>query len=130
MGSSEKDIEKIVEDKVEKRVQEELERRETRTQDSKEPKDNKNSLSRRDFLKKLGAGAIGLGALSLAPAASKVTISDTGITKEGNQFWHQGNLTQDSYYNPDGNDTFILEKRTSDPSSATAGRMWYRTDQD
>ena len=36
-------------------------------------------ISRRSFLRKLGAGAVGLGALSLAPAASKLTITDTGI---------------------------------------------------
>ena len=54
---------------------------------------SKQGVSRREFLKKLGAGAIGLGALSLAPAASKITISDSGITKDGsNSFWHQGNL--------------------------------------
>lgn len=47
-------------------------------------------LSRRSFLKKLGVGAVGLGALSLAPAASKVTISDGGITQNGNNFWHSG----------------------------------------
>jgi len=59
-------------------------------------------VSRREFLKKLGAGAIGLGALSLAPAASKVTISDTGITKNGQSFWNQENLNPESYLNRDG----------------------------
>ena len=41
-------------------------------------KDEKE-ISRRSFLRKLGAGAVGLGALSLAPAASRLTITDTGI---------------------------------------------------
>ena len=41
--------------------------------------DETEEISRRSFLRKLGAGAIGLGALSLAPAASKLTITDTGI---------------------------------------------------
>lgn len=40
-------------------------------------------ISRRGFLKKLGAGAIGIGALSLAPAASRMTITDSGVQKNG-----------------------------------------------
>ena len=43
-----------------------------------ETKEN-TRMSRRSFLRKIGAGAIGLGALSLAPAAGKLTITDTGI---------------------------------------------------
>ncbi len=39
----------------------------------------KSRVSRRGFLKKLGAGAIGIGALSLTPAASKLKISSNGI---------------------------------------------------
>ena len=41
--------------------------------------DKEQEISRRSFLRKLGAGAVGLGALSLAPAASKLTITDSGI---------------------------------------------------
>lgn len=172
--------------------------REKETADTEEQK-----VSRRGFLKKLGLGAAGIGALSLAPAASKLTISNSGITKDGGQsFWHEGNLvpsnylkldgsnsmtgslslngndivdnsttiwdssnsyipsgvvqnldthisnssnphsvtasevgsyttseSDNRYYQPDGDDPFIPEKRTSDPSGVN-GRIWYRTDLD
>lgn len=32
------------------------------------------------------------------------------------------------YYQPDGNDEFVVENRTSDPSSPVSGRSWIRTD--
>jgi len=38
-----------------------------------------NKLSRRSFLKKLGAGAVGLGALGLSPAASQLKLSKNGL---------------------------------------------------
>lgn len=50
---------------------------------------SENEISRRSFLKKLGAGAIGLGALSL-PVASKVTITDSSVKKDGSDFWFSG----------------------------------------
>lgn len=62
----------------------------------------KEEVSRRSFLKKLGAGVVSLGALSLAPVASKVSITNTGITKDGNSFWHQGNLVESNYLKIDG----------------------------
>ena len=94
----EKDVEEIVEKKVEERMEKQKQEiREEVKQDLRQNLKNhkyeeSEKISRRGFLKKLGAGAIGLGALSLAPAASKVTISDLGITENGNAFWHQGEL--------------------------------------
>lgn len=32
------------------------------------------------------------------------------------------------YYQPDGNDSFVLETRTTDPASPAVGQMWLRTD--
>lgn len=70
-------LEKLVEEKVEKRVeervQEELEKRGVEDQNAEsqeESNEEDNGVSRRNFLKKIGAGAIGLGALSLSPASA------------------------------------------------------------
>lgn len=59
-------------------------------------------IDRRAFLKKLGAGVVGFGALSLAPAASKVTISSDGITQNGNSFWTENDILQQDYLKADG----------------------------
>lgn len=54
-------------------------------------KNQPNSISRRSFLKKLGAGAAGLGALSLAPAASQLKITKNGISSDtGFNFFDSG----------------------------------------
>ena len=102
MGKSSEEIEELAE-RIEKLEEENKELRETvnklrsSEKEVSETDSKEEQISRRSFLKKIGAGAIGLGALSLAPAASKVTISDTGITKDGsNSFWHQGNLDPSS----------------------------------
>jgi len=55
---------------------------EEKSEDSLE-KIEEGQLSRRSFLKKLGAGALGLGALGVSPAASQLTISKTGILRDG-----------------------------------------------
>jgi len=52
------------------------------------PKDRENQgkdsgISRRSFLKKLGAGAIGLGALTLSPASGKMKLTPDSILKNG-----------------------------------------------
>ncbi|MFB6209763.1 MAG: twin-arginine translocation signal domain-containing protein [Candidatus Nanohaloarchaea archaeon] len=67
-------LESIIEEKVEQRVEERLEQ-ETSRKETEEEEDS--GISRRSFLKKLGAGAIGLGALSLSPA-SALDIRDSG----------------------------------------------------
>ena len=103
------EIEDIIEKKVEERMEEKKQeiREELKQELRKDQDQNNNSgkddkIGRREFLKKVGAGAIGLGALSLAPAASKITIGDTGIIKDGtSSFWHQGN--SDFADNPHGN---------------------------
>ena len=102
-----KDIEEVVEQKVEERMEEERQRireevkeelkqealknRSKNAGDSeKEGREKEQGISRRSFLKKLGLGAAGLGALSLAPAASKVTVGSQGVYKDGNEFYHEG----------------------------------------
>lgn len=50
----------------------------------------------------------------------------TGTTIGGSESWHKGNDTD--LYLTTGNDTFIVEKRTSDESSPTEGQIWMRTD--
>lgn len=60
------ELERIVEKKVKKRVDERL--GEAKGSD-RERGDAASGVSRRSFLKKLGAGAIGLGALGLSSAA-------------------------------------------------------------
>lgn len=37
-------------------------------------------------------------------------------------------FTETDFYQPDGSDTFIVETRTSDPSSPQEGQAWIRTD--
>lgn len=90
-------LEKIeqLHEKVEKQEQK-IERQERKIEELEEGKNVDRShdpvsegLSRRGFLKKLGAGVLGIGALSL-PVASKVTISDSGISKDGSSFWFSG----------------------------------------
>ena len=71
------ELEELIDRRVEKRVQEELDKRENNETNSEQDTENQdNSISRRNFLKKLGAGAIGLGALSLSPASALNIRSD------------------------------------------------------
>ncbi|MFT4892742.1 MAG: hypothetical protein ACI8Z7_000530 [Candidatus Nanohaloarchaea archaeon] len=74
MELSEEELEKLVEKKVEERFEEE------REYDQSGRK--KSSMNRRQFLKKLGAGTLGLGALSLAPT-SALNIRSNGLTFYG-----------------------------------------------
>ena len=59
------ELKELIDERVEKRLKEE-------TSDKRSSPD-KGSVSRRDFLKKLGAGALGLGALSL-PSVSAFDV--------------------------------------------------------
>ncbi len=63
-------IESKVEERVEERVQKELEKGKSTK------KESESGMSRRGFLKKLGAGAVGLGALSLSASALNVRSDD------------------------------------------------------
>lgn len=85
------------------------------------------NVSRRSFLKMLGLGSLSLGALSFMPsAASKVTIGPDAINMDGNPF-----LSSDPNTSISGEiKNFVLDRRTSDPSNAEVGQMWYRTDLD
>ncbi|QGA80336.1 twin-arginine translocation signal domain-containing protein [Candidatus Nanohalobium constans] len=70
-SNTDQKIEEIIEQKVEQRVQEELEKRGIEKAESDEQEEsNKKEVTRRSFLKKLGAGAIGISALSLSPASA------------------------------------------------------------
>jgi hypothetical protein len=60
-------------------------------------------VSRRDFLKGLGTATAGLGVLSLLPsAAANVRVTDTGVSVDGNSFWHQGTFNPSDYLPLDG----------------------------
>jgi hypothetical protein len=85
------------------------------------------NVSRRSFLKMLGLGSLSLGALSFMPsAASKVTIGPDEISMDSNPF-----LSSTSNSSISGEiKNFVLDRRTSDPSSPQVGQMWYRTDLD
>lgn len=84
-------------------------------------------VSRRGFLKMLGLGSLSLGALSFMPsAASKVTIGPDEISMDSNPF-----LSSTSNSSISGEiKNFVLDRRSSDPSSPQVGQMWYRTDLD
>ncbi|MFB6244883.1 MAG: twin-arginine translocation signal domain-containing protein [Candidatus Nanohaloarchaea archaeon] len=70
---------------------EELENRVERLTGEKD--ENSGGISRRGFLKKSALGLAGLGALTL-PAAGKISITGSGIEKNGNDYFHSG-LTTD-----------------------------------
>ncbi|MBC5792496.1 MAG: twin-arginine translocation signal domain-containing protein [Nanohaloarchaea archaeon] len=70
-------IEKKVEERVEERVREEIE-------DEPQKNDVDEGISRRGFLKKLGAGALGFGAISL-PSVSALDIRSDGLSYYGGQ---------------------------------------------
>lgn len=73
-------IEQEVEQRVEKRVQEELEKRGVKEKTKSEVRNSDSKISRRQFLKKAGLGAAGLGALSILPSASALDIKDETLS--------------------------------------------------
>lgn len=86
----------------------------------------KEGISRRGFMKVLGAGSLGLGVLSFIPsAASQLRITPDSISVEGNNVFSSDSATGTTEYNG-----FVLDKRSSDPSTPEVGQMWYRTDLD
>lgn len=84
-------------------------------------------VSRRGFMKMLGIGSLSLGALSLIPsAASRVTIGSDSIDVDGKNFLSGLPATEAAGEVKN----FVLDRRSSDPSNAEVGQMWYRTDLD
>lgn len=79
---NEKELEKIIDEKVEERTKDlknQVEELRDELKDKEKSKENSSSrengnLSRRDFLKKAGTGAIGLSALALLPSTSAFNI--------------------------------------------------------
>lgn len=61
-----------------RQLKEELNEMKEALADKKSISEN-SKVSRRDFLKKIGAGALGIGALSLSPVASQLKITKNGI---------------------------------------------------
>lgn len=74
------ELEELVTQKVEQKLQNKKSSQEKRSTDTEE-----KTISRRSFLKKLGAGAIGLGALTL-PVSGMVRITGENIYKDGTEY--------------------------------------------
>lgn len=75
------ELEELIEKKVEERLQERL--------DEQPAKGSESKISRRNFLKKAGFGALGFGALSLLPSASALDVrSSSGLEvfDDGNEY--------------------------------------------
>ncbi|MFP4038789.1 MAG: twin-arginine translocation signal domain-containing protein, partial [Candidatus Nanohaloarchaea archaeon] len=72
-------IEQKIEEKVEKVTGQ-------KTREKQEKKQEEKELTRRGFLKKLGAGTLGLGAMSLLPSVSAYDIKSS----DGLQVWSDG----------------------------------------
>lgn len=86
-------------------------------------------ISRRGFMKVLGAGSLGLGILSFIPsAASQVRIGSDSIDVDGKNLFSNLPGTQAAGELKN----FVLDKRNSstEPSNPEVGQMWYRTDLD
>lgn len=117
----EETLEKIVDQKVEEKLNEKQKDTDNTRKESKED----SAISRRSFLKKLGAGAAGLGAASLIPSASALDVKDSN----GLRVYSGGTEYLDASGNPveiknaslkipigqtinDGNDTSRFEMRS------------------
>lgn len=91
---TEKKVKDLI-DRVEKLEEENKELKEKLAEDSRSTHKSKSSsseISRRDFLKKVGAGAAGIGALSLSPVASQLKLTKNGISSSsGLNFLDSGN---------------------------------------
>lgn len=85
--------------------------------------------SRRSFLKKIGIGAAGLGALTVTPAASKLKITENSIIRDGNTFLGTSSLNIENPINFNQNEAqgFVVEKRSSDPENPVEGQLWINT---
>lgn len=93
-----------LEKKVENLEEEKKElRRETRDLREKlgleaQTEESKEDISRRNFLKKIGAGAVGIGAISLAPAASQLKLTKNGIFGKNNNALLQEGTTDETKF--------------------------------
>lgn len=137
----EEQLESKIEEIIDRKLEQKLQDGGTDSQTAEEVKqetqqelkeDQEEGLSRRKFLKTLGAGAAGIGAMSLIPSvASKVTITDTGVKKDGtNALWQDGSTTLNSSFdfNQKEATALVLENRTSAPGSPVTGQIWFDTD--
>lgn len=111
----ERDLEKIIEEKVEQRVQEELKKRE-RGQTDTSGENKSEQMSRRNFLKRLGLGAAGAGALTLLPSASAFNIKSSNPI----QYF---NSSRDSNPNFKINQTGDINARDADLNQIIASRI-------
>jgi len=64
------ELEKLIEKKVDNRVEKRLEERLEKSKNNRDKVSDSRNVSRRSFLKKLGAGAIGIGAIGISPSAA------------------------------------------------------------
>ncbi|QGA80323.1 twin-arginine translocation signal domain-containing protein [Candidatus Nanohalobium constans] len=83
-------LSQLIEQKIEEKV-EQVSSRETE-QREKNTKEEKEEVSRRGFLKKLGAGALGLGAASMLPSVSAYDIKSS----DGLEVWSGSNQLIDA----------------------------------
>lgn len=79
MGDS--DLPSDIEDLIEKKVEEKLSEKKEKSKEDR--KQENKGISRRNFLKKLGTGIAGIGALSLTPALSRMKITGNSIIEDG-----------------------------------------------
>ncbi len=90
------ELEKLVERKVEERLKERLEQ-----ETVENSKNSEDGISRRGFLKKLGAGAMGLGAVSFS-SVSALTLSKNSIRNNGQSISSGGLFDLNSYLSRSG----------------------------
>lgn len=118
-------------------------------------KDSKESpqMDRRKFLKTLGIGSLGLGALAAVPGASALDIQTNELINSGENlslksdklnFYGSGSNTPDFRIDENGNTVIqgnldvqqneikqlVIDQKSSDPNSPAVGQIWYRTDLD
>jgi len=116
-------IEQKVEERVDKRVKEELEKHGI---DKTKSSESNEDLSRRSFLKKLGASAIGLGALSI-PSASALNFRSDNLQFYGGKGESNiefkvdsiGNITASNTLNMSSNKIINLSTPSNPQDAAT-----------
>lgn len=80
-------LNKLIEQKVEEKIESKLKQKK-----KEEEKGQKEEVSRRGFMKKIGAGALGLGALSISPVSAYDIKSSHGL-----EVWSEGNQHMEVY---------------------------------
>jgi hypothetical protein len=97
----EDEISEIIEDEekseklnrlIEQKVEEKIEKKFKQRQKDEETVEEDEEVSRRGFLKKIGAGALGLGALSISPISAYDIKSSHGL-----EVWSEGNQHMEVY---------------------------------